>query len=223
MAPETAVLLPLMETAVSFLMDAAPLIGEQVAVFGQGIVGLLTTALLAGYPLNSLVALDSWALRRSWALELGAGVVVDPAAPQAAQELAAALQGGRPYRGADLVFELSGNPQALNMAIAAAGFDGRILVGSWYGRKQAPLDLGGHFHRSQISVVSSQVSHIAPRLRGRFSKERRLQVAWEMLARHRPERLITHRFAIGDAAQAYALLHEQPETAVQVLIDYQDS
>jgi hypothetical protein len=28
---------------------------------------------------------------------------------------------------------------------------------------------------------------------------------------------------IGDAAQAYALLHEQPETAVQVLIDYQDS
>jgi 2-desacetyl-2-hydroxyethyl bacteriochlorophyllide A dehydrogenase len=223
MAPETAVLLPLMETAVSFLMDAAPLIGEQVAVFGQGIVGLLTTTLLAGYPLNSLVALDSWALRRSWALELGAGVVVDPAAPQAAQELAAALQGGRPYRGADLVFELSGNPQALNMAIAAAGFDGRILVGSWYGRKQAPLDLGGHFHRSQISVVSSQVSHIAPRLRGRFSKERRLQVAWEMLARHRPERLITHRFAIGDAAQAYALLHEQPETAVQVLIDYQDS
>ena len=72
MAPDTAVLLPLMETAVSFLMDAAPLIGEQVAIFGQGIVGLLTTALLAGYPLSSLVALDSWALRRSWALELGA-------------------------------------------------------------------------------------------------------------------------------------------------------
>ena len=52
MAPDTAVLLPLMETAVSFLMDAAPLIGEQVAIFGQGIVGLLTTALLADYPLS---------------------------------------------------------------------------------------------------------------------------------------------------------------------------
>ena len=107
------------------------------------------------------------------------------------------------------------------MAIAAAGFDGRILVGSWYGRKQAPLDLGSHFHRSQINLFSSQVSHIAPRLRGRFSKERRLRAAWEMLARHRPERLITHRFAIDDAARAYALLDQQPQTAVQVLIDYQ--
>lgn len=221
MAPETAVLLPLMETAVSFLMDAAPLIGEQVTVFGQGIVGLLTTALLAGYPLSSLVALDGWALRRSWALEMGAGAALDPAAPQAAEALAAALQSDGPYRGADLVFELSGNPQALDMAIAAAGFDGRVLVGSWYGRKPAPLDLGGHFHRSQIKIVSSQVSHIAPRHSGRFSKARRLQVAWEMLARHRPERLITHRFAIGDAAQAYALLDEQPDTAVQVLIEYQ--
>ena len=78
-----------------------------------------------------------------------------------------------------------------------------------------------NFHRSQINLFSSQVSHIAPRLRGRFSKERRLRAAWEMLARHRPERLITHRFAIDDAARAYALLDQQPQTAVQVLIDYQ--
>ena len=43
MLPETAVFLPNMETAVSFIMDAQPSIGEQAAVFGQGIVGLLTT------------------------------------------------------------------------------------------------------------------------------------------------------------------------------------
>ena len=34
MAPEVAALLPTMETAVALLMDAQPLIGEQVAVFG---------------------------------------------------------------------------------------------------------------------------------------------------------------------------------------------
>lgn len=222
MSPETAVLLPLMETAVSFLMDGAPLIGEQVAIFGQGIVGLLTTALLAGCPLGSLVALDGYELRRTWAREMGAQVVLDPVEPDAAARLAAALQGTRPYAGADLIFELSGNPQALDMAIGAAGFDGRILIGSWYGRKKGAPDLGGHFHRGQIKLISSQVSTIAPRHSGRFSKARRLDAAWAMLAQHRPERLITQRFPIADAPQAYRLLDEAPHTAVQVIFDYRE-
>ena len=46
LALDDAVFLPNMETAVSFVMDAAPLIGERVAVVGQGIVGLLTTSIL---------------------------------------------------------------------------------------------------------------------------------------------------------------------------------
>ncbi len=221
MVAERAVLLPLMETAVSFLMDAAPLIGEQVAVFGQGIVGLLTTALLAEYPLASLVALDRWSGRRTLARELGADAALDPAEEGVLVQLAEALQGDRPYAGADLILELSGNPEALDMAVAAAGFDGRIVIGSWYGQKQAPLNLGGHFHRSQITLVSSQVSLIAPRLRGRFSSERRMEMAWRMLARHRPERLITHRFEVREAARAYELLDREPETAVQVLLAYE--
>src|SRR5262249_47194797 len=61
---EEAALLPIMETGVNFLMDGQPLIGEQVAVFGQGVVGLLTTALLARLPLAVLVTLDPYALRR---------------------------------------------------------------------------------------------------------------------------------------------------------------
>ena len=50
--------MPNMETAVNLLMDGQPLIGEQVVIFGQGVVGLLTTALLARLPLASLITLD---------------------------------------------------------------------------------------------------------------------------------------------------------------------
>ena len=39
--------------------------------------------------------------------------------------------------GADLIFELSGDMAALNQAIEAAGFDGRIVVGSWYGANRS--------------------------------------------------------------------------------------
>ena len=215
--PETAVFLPNMETAVSFLMDSQPLIGEQVAVFGQGVVGLLTTMLLADLPLSSLVTLDSYALRRDWSARLGATAVFDPTAADD-QAIHHALQGERPYLGADLVYELSGNPQALARAIEVVGYNGRILIGSWYGQKEAALNLGGQFHRNHIQLRSSQVSHIAPQWQGRWTKARRLAVAWQQLARHQPARLISHRFPLAQAAEAYHLLDNAPETAVQILL-----
>lgn len=219
---ETAVLLPFMETAVSFLMDGQPLIGEQVAILGQGIVGLLTTALLADYPLASLVTLDRFALRRNWSRRLGANAALDPAAADTQEQLQTYFGVNRPYAGADLVYELTGNPQALDQAIAMAGYDGRVLIGSWYGQKQASLNLGGRFHRDHIQLVSSQVSRIAPRWRGRFDHARRLQIAWTMLARHQPQKLITHHFSLAQAAQAYQLLDQTPELAVQIIFTYED-
>ena len=91
--PETAVFLPNMETAVNLVMDGAPLIGERVAVLGQGIVGLLTTALLARFPLERLVTLDRYALRRQASLALGAEASLDPSDPR--RRASAGAAGGR--------------------------------------------------------------------------------------------------------------------------------
>ena len=76
---EGASFLPNMETALTLVHDGGPLAGEQVAVFGQGIVGLLVTGLLAGMPLASLVTLDRYALRRGLSVEVGAHASLDPA------------------------------------------------------------------------------------------------------------------------------------------------
>jgi threonine dehydrogenase-like Zn-dependent dehydrogenase len=123
--------------------------------------------------------------------------------------------------GADLVYELSGVPSALDQAIAVTGFTGRVLVGSWYGQKPAHLDLGGHFHRNRIRLISSQVSTLAPELSGRWTKARRFQVAWEMIRKINPSRFITHRFPITQAHQAYQLLDQDPEGAIQVIFSYE--
>jgi threonine dehydrogenase-like Zn-dependent dehydrogenase len=219
LSPEEAAFLPNMETAVNFLMDGQPLIGEQVVIFGQGVVGLLTTALLARLPLASLVTLDRYPLRRQTSLALGAHASLDPAEPQVLTQLHAVLQQGQP--GADLTYELSGNPAALDQAIAATGFSGRVVIGSWYGQKRADLNLGGRFHRSRIRLISSQVSTLAPEWTGRWSKARRLQVAWWMLEQVRPAHLITHRFPLTQADQAYALLDQHPEEAIQVILTYE--
>ena len=124
--------------------------------------------------------------------------------------------------GADLTYEISGSPAALDQAIGATGFAGRIIIGSWYGNKHSRLNLGGRFHRSRISLASSQVSSLDPKLQGRWTKARRFDVAWEMIRRLKPSRFITHRYAVHDAAEAYELLDRNPGDAIQVLLTYED-
>lgn len=217
---DDALFLPNVETAVNFALDGAPLAGEQVAVFGQGIVGLLTTAILAPMPLGTLVTLDRYPARRAASMALGARASLDPAAPDAHEAVRAALDTGGGYAGADLVYELSGAPAALDMAIAAAGFNGRVVIGSWYGRKRANLDLGGRFHRARIRLIGSQVSTLTPELGARWTKARRLKTAWDRLRVLRPSRLISHRFALADAASAYAHIDKQSDDTLQVVVDH---
>jgi 2-desacetyl-2-hydroxyethyl bacteriochlorophyllide A dehydrogenase len=222
MPPSEAALLPNMETAVNLVMDGKPLIGEQVAVFGQGVVGLLTTAVLGRFPLACLLTLDGYSLRRQRSLEFGASESLDPSANDVLGELQKRAHAEQTARGFDLIYELSGNPAALNQAIAATGFGGRVVIGSWYGAKRADIDLGGRFHRDRIKLISSQVSHLAPEFTGLWTKSRRLEFALRMLEEVRPSSLVTHRFPVHQAAAAYDLLDRMPEQAIQIIFTYED-
>ncbi len=209
LSPENACFLPNMETAVNLVQDGAPILGERVLVLGQGVIGLLTASLLSEFPLDKLVTVDRFELRRK-ALKVEG---------QRSKVKSLLVQDLQPST-FDLVFELSGSPSALNDAIELTAFSGRVVVGSWYGQKRAEIDLGGTFHRSRIKLISSQVSTISPELSGRWDKARRFEVTWEALKRIQPEKWITHRFAIEEAGKAYQLLDENPQETIQVVFNY---
>lgn len=230
---EAATLLPTVETAITLVHDGEPKLGERAVVFGQGLIGLTTTALLAEFPLAELVTVDYSADRREWSQRLGATASVHP------EELGEVLalpgdgetaevstdQSTTPAQppGADLTYELSGNPEALNTAVSATGYDGRIIVGSWYGTKSTELDLGGRFHRSRMSLTSSQVSTIDPPLRGRWDRNRRMELAWNTLADLDLRELLTDRYRIDDAAEAYEALSGSANEMLGTLFSYDDS
>jgi 2-desacetyl-2-hydroxyethyl bacteriochlorophyllide A dehydrogenase len=218
LSDEEAVFLAALETAVTLVMDGRPLIGERVAVFGQGIIGLLTAALLASFPLQRLIGVDLYPMRRAAALTVGVHTCLTP--EQAERELSGDPGPAGPQGSADLVYELSGNPRALNGALAAAGFGSRVVIGSWYGSKQASVDLGGRFHRNRIRITSSQVSTLDPVLTGRWTKARRLDTALQMAARLRPARFITHRFGLDQAQAAYEQIARRPEETLQVIFAF---
>lgn len=224
---ETACFLPNMETAVNLVQDAAPIFGERVLVLGQGVVGLLTASLLNEFPLEELVTADPYLMRREASVSIGVSASINP--DEKDEEKKNAPNGNDTdhassiaytQRKFDLVFELSGNPSALDNALALTCFSGRIMIGSWYGEKKTEVSLGRAFHRSRIKLISSQVSTIAPELSARWDKARRFEVAWKALERIRPEKWITHRFPIEKAEEAYQLLDEKPQETIQVLITY---
>ena len=225
--PEICTFLPNMETAVNLILDAAPLLGERVLVLGQGVVGLLAASLLKEFPLETLITSDNYALRRKASLDIGVDHCFDPIESRMDfGESTSISSQSAPNRhiayakSMDLTFELSGSPSTLNTAIEMTSYSGRIVIGSWYGEKKADIDLGGSFHRSRIKLISSQVSTISPELSGRWDKARRFDVAWDALKRIQPQKWITHRFPIEDAAQAYQLLDENPQETIQIVFNY---
>jgi len=213
---EDAAFLASMETAVNFLMDGKPIIGEKVMVFGQGVVGLLTTALLAQIPLGKLLAVEPHEIKRAMSVECGAHACLDPEETNF-DELANRLLAGS---GADLIYEVTGNPSTIEIAMPLTAFGGRMIIGSWYGTAKSRVQLASHFHRRRIRIVSSQVSTLAPEFCGAWTKERRLAVTKSMLGPIQPSRFITHRFPIADSKRAYTLLDEEPEKAIQILLTY---
>ena len=217
-SPEAALFLANMETAVNLVQDGSPAIGERVVVLGQGIVGLLLTSVLSQYPLAQLIAVDGIHDRRRAAARAGAHNVADVSA-EALAALRRQLETGT-TAGADLIYEVSGAPAALNTAIELSGFASRIVIGSWYGSKSAPVSLGGAAHRNRLQFITSQVSTLAPSLSGRWDKQRRFGLAWDMIRHLQPERWITHRVSLENAAALYQQLHAGAPDMLQAVIQY---
>jgi threonine dehydrogenase-like Zn-dependent dehydrogenase len=207
---EDAMFMPSVETALSLVHAAHIRVGEQVAVYGQGLIGLLVTSVLAMQktPLDSqtgnfgiITAFDTIPERLAMASVMGASQALEPGAVCAAG----------PF---DVSIEISGNAKALQSAIDHTRSGGRIVVGSWYGNNDVSLNLGIDFHRSHKTIQTSQVSDIPAQLRSLWSKERRFALTWELIKLLRPSRLLTKTTSLSLADEAYNALDQGKEIAV---------
>jgi 2-desacetyl-2-hydroxyethyl bacteriochlorophyllide A dehydrogenase len=206
--PVLGVFLANVETALNVALDAAPRIGERVAIFGQGVVGLLLTQLVCRTGAESVIVVDPIAVRRSLARDLGASEALSPDDIDGTD-----LE-------VDVAIEASGNATALGQALRNMAFGGTVVVCSWYGTKPVSVPLGGPFHRRRLRIVSSQVSTIDASLQPRWTHARRLAAARDLLPRLQLAPLISHRIPLARAAEAYALVDTQPDQTVQVVLTY---
>ena len=163
-----AVCLDPADFAMGAIRDGQVRIGDAVAVFGLGAIGLMVIQLakLAGaYP---IIGVDPLANRRSVAEMCGADLVMDPTAVDAGLELKKATSN----RGADVVVEYSGNVNAMQAALRGVAFGGNVVAGAFPPPYGAGLDLGAEAHLNRPNIVFSRACSEPNRDHPRWDEER---------------------------------------------------
>jgi threonine dehydrogenase-like Zn-dependent dehydrogenase len=180
--PARAVLAGTVETAVNAVWDAAPLVGDRIAVVGAGMVGCAVAGVLAGLPGARVQLVDTDAARAGVAAALGVGF----AAPEDAAG------------GCDLVVHASATQAGLQRSLELLAPEGTAVELSWYGDRRVELPLGEHFHSRRLTVRSSQVGTVSPNVRGRRGYAERLALALDLLADPRFDALVTGECAFAE-------------------------
>jgi threonine dehydrogenase-like Zn-dependent dehydrogenase len=179
---ERAVLAGTVETAVNALWDAAPLVGDRIAVVGGGMVGCSVAALLARFPGVRVQLVDADPGRAKVAQALG----VDFAPPADA------------LGECDLVVHASATEQGLARSLELLTTEGTVLELSWYGDRRVALPLGEDFHSRRLVIRSSQVGAVSPARRSSRTYADRLALALDMLADPALDALVTGESAFDE-------------------------
>ena len=202
--------------ALNAVLAAGAGLGETAVVVGQGVIGLLATSFAVQNGARVIVV-EGIPARRELALELGAYEAFAPG-----PDVAPAIRERTAGRGADVAIELSGVFPALHEAIRIVGPDGRVVAAGFYQGDATALHLGEEFHHNRVDVVASQIGAVPAHKRARWDVPRLQETVVDLLASGHPDvtRLVSHRFDVEDAAQAYELLDTEPATALQVVLEF---
>ncbi|MEU3346076.1 zinc-binding alcohol dehydrogenase [Streptomyces sp. NPDC006700] len=177
-----AVLAGTIETAVNALWDAAPLVGDRIAVVGGGMVGCSVAALLARFPGVRVQLVDADPARAEVAEALGVGFA----------------QPGDALGECDLVVHASATEQGLARALELLTPEGTVLELSWYGDRRVALPLGEAFHSRRLVIRSSQVGTVSPARRSSRTYADRLALALDLLADPALDALVTGESAFEE-------------------------
>ncbi|HEX2825784.1 MAG TPA: zinc-binding alcohol dehydrogenase [Burkholderiales bacterium] len=193
-----------METAVNALWDAAPRLGDRIAVVGGGVVGCIAAALAARIPGTRVELVDIDERRAAVASKLGCAF----APPE------------RAAHDADLVIHASGSAEGLATALSLAGFEATVIEMSWYGDRAVPAPLGEAFHSRRLTLRSSQVGAVATAQRARWSHRRRMALALDLLTDPVFDVLLTGESRFEELPGALARLAGAPDGALCHVVTY---
>ena len=217
--PQLGIFSQIGSIALNAILDAGIRLGEYVAIFGQGVPGLMVTQ-LAKLTGATVIAVDMLPSRLALAAEFGAHHVIDASKEDAAARIKE-ITGGR---GADVAIEISGAYPALHAAVRSVAYNSKVIACGFFQGDGRGLYLGEEFHHNRVQIICSQISGTNPLLDHRWNRARLDQTIMGLIAAGKVDfgRLISHTFKAKDAQAAFELLVAAPNDCLQVVLDFNE-
>lgn len=165
--------------AFSAMRDGDLRIGDAVAVFGLGAIGLMLVQLCRAAGASHVIALDPLPRRRELAARMGATLTLDA---RGGDEPVAAIRRATGGRGVDVAIDFSGNVHALQACLRAVAYGGNVVAGAYPAPYGPGLDFGAEPHRHRVNLMFSRGCSMPDRDHPRWDERRMQDVCFDMIA-----------------------------------------
>ncbi len=195
-------------------------LGESVVVFGLGPIGIWAAqfARLAGA--RPVIGVDLLPERREWAKKAGLDEVLDGKDPKLVDKISTLTKG----RMADVVFEVTGHPDAILDEVKVLRRQGRLIILS-SPRGKTLFDFHDWCNWPSISIIGAHTSSHPPHENPEdpWTRERNTELFFDLVRNKEvvAAELVTHRFKADDAPSAYQLLMTERGKTGIVLLDWE--
>lgn len=195
-------------------------LGETVAVFGLGAIGLMAVRLAKLAGASQVIAVEPLPLRAALGRRFGADVVLDLANDR---DAGLQIRQATDMVGVDIALETSGSHTALHHAIRGTRYGGTIVPVAWYHGDAKGLYLGEEWHFNRQTLVSgARLESVPYRDHPRWDPDRVERTVLDLFAKGglTTEGLLQPRVPISEAAEAYRLIDEHPEQCVKLAVEF---
>jgi L-iditol 2-dehydrogenase len=195
--------------AVNAVELAAPVLGDDVVLFGAGFMGNLVQLLTQLKGPRRLIVVDPRRDALERALRLGATHALDPGV----DDVVAAVRELTDGRGADLTYEVTGVQAPLEVAGDVTRMSGKIAIVGYHQGEPRRIPLG-HWNWMAFELVNAHFREVATIMRG-------MRTGMRLLASGRLslDRLVSHRFPLSEIGDAFATAHAKPEGFVKATVE----
>jgi threonine dehydrogenase-like Zn-dependent dehydrogenase len=202
------------------LRDGNVRVGDSVAIFSLGAIGLMAVQLakLAGcYP---IIAIDPLANRRQVAEATGADVTLDPTT---GEDVGVKIRELTDWRGADVVIEYSGAMEAMQASVKGIAFGGNVVAGAFPPPYKAGLDFGGEAHMNRPNIIFSRTESDPNRDHPRWDNRRVRHACMHLINTNQidAERIIDPIVPFDEnLVDAYLKIAEEPHNNIKFGVNY---
>ena len=217
--PEAAMLVDPAEFALAIVHDAEVKVGDHVAVFGLGAIGLMIVEIAKLQGARTVIAVDRVSKRLEVARGLGADELINPDHGDVGTVIKE-LTGGK---GVDVAIEISGSTRALHECIRCVHIAGLVVAGAYYQGDALGLRLGEEWHHNRPTLKSSMAVWGCPhRCHPMWNEPRIVETVIHLLAtgKLRGAGIITHRYPYEQAGDAYALIDQASPDQIKSIVTY---